>query len=101
MMSSMKWFAGVLMLMVAVGCGPMDPAGEVGAPEQAPPAEAPGVEAAGIPEFIACLNPGTQEARACVGLCLTSAPAASLVPCLLSCGVNFLAITACLPELAE
>lgn len=101
MMSSMKWLAGALMLMVAVGCGPMDPAGEVGAPEQAPPAEAPGVEAAGVPEFFACLGPLTEQGRACVGSCLVNAPAASLLPCLVICGVDLTRITTCLPELAE
>ncbi|NVJ22043.1 MULTISPECIES: hypothetical protein [Myxococcus] len=100
MMNPMKRLAGAFMLMAAVGCGPMEPAGEVATPEQAPPVEAPGVEAAGVEEFIACLNPGTQAARACVGLCVTSAPAASLVPCLVNCGVNLLAITECLPALA-
>ncbi|MFY2557379.1 hypothetical protein ACN469_07130 [Corallococcus terminator] len=101
MMNPMKRLAGAFVLMVAVGCGPMEPEGEVVAPEQAPPAEAPGVEAAGVAEFLTCLNPATQAARACAGLCVTSAPAASLVPCLVNCGVNLLVITACLPELAQ
>ncbi|MCP3162003.1 hypothetical protein [Myxococcus qinghaiensis] len=102
MMNPMKRFAGALMLMVAVvGCGPIEPAEEVVAPEQASPVEAPGIEAAGVAEFLACLNPPTQEARACVGVCVNLAPAASLVPCLVNCGVNLLTITACLPELAS
>lgn len=101
MMNSMKRFAGAVGLMMAVGCGPMEPAEEVVTPEQAPPAEAPGVEAAGVPEFLACLNPVTEAGRVCVTTCVQFAPAASLVPCLVGCGLNITSITTCLPALAQ
>jgi hypothetical protein len=101
MMSLMKRWAGAFALMMAVGCGPMDPVEETAAPEPSPPTEAPSVEAVGLPEFLACLSPATEEARACIVTCVEFSPVLSLVPCLGSCGLQLTTITACLPKLAQ
>ncbi|MBZ4399231.1 hypothetical protein VZQ01_19260 [Myxococcus faecalis] len=100
MLNLMKRLAGTFVLMMAVGCGPMDPAEETAAPEPSPSADAPTVEAAGLPEFLACLNPATEQARACIVTCVEFSPVLSLVPCLGSCGLQLTAITTCLPALA-
>ncbi|MFY1826937.1 hypothetical protein ACN47A_13540 [Myxococcus fulvus] len=101
MMSLMKRLAGAFALMMFVGCGPVDPVEEAVAPEQSPPAEAPNVQAMDLDDFLVCAGPITEAGRECVEVCVEFAPAASLVPCLVSCGLDVTDVVSCLPELLE
>ncbi|AKF84529.1 hypothetical protein SAMN05443572_114263 [Myxococcus fulvus] len=101
MLSLMKRLAGTFALMMAVGCGPMDPVEETVAPEPSPPAEAPTVEAMDLDDFLVCSGPISEAGRECVELCVEFAPVASLLPCLVSCGLDITDVLSCLPELFE
>ncbi|MCP3104646.1 hypothetical protein LZ198_37860 [Myxococcus sp. K15C18031901] len=105
MFNLMKSLAGVLVLTLFVGCGPVDTTGEGGA--NAPPVTPDNneVSAESLDGFFDCLGVLEEdlEGNLCVTNCIFGLPDISYVTsCLVTnCRFTLPQVTACLPELVE